>query len=117
MKSLRPRVATHKRHTLSSVKTGAKTGAEADAETIDRLYGLDPVIDTESEGNEGANPTQFVTIACPYCGEFYETRIDLTAGSFDYVEDCQICCQPIDLRVEVNDAAELETVIARQTNA
>jgi hypothetical protein len=87
-----------------------------DAKTIDQLYDLEPVIDTENV-HDGMEPTQFVTIACPYCGESYETRVDLTCGSFDYVEDCQICCQPIDLRVAVNDAGELIDVKALQLNA
>ncbi len=87
-----------------------------DTQTIDELYGLEPVIDVEKV-HVGMEPTQFVTIVCPYCGECYETRIDLTCGSFDYVEDCQICCQPIDLRVTVNEAAELIDVIARQLNS
>ncbi|MES1190052.1 MAG: CPXCG motif-containing cysteine-rich protein [Steroidobacter sp.] len=55
-------------------------------------------------------------IACPYCGESYQTRIDLTGGSFEYVEDCQICCQPITLKVAVNDSAELIGVTALQLN-
>ena len=84
-------------------------------EEIDRLYGLEPVIDVESAG-AGTEGTQCVVIACPYCGESYETRIDLTGGSFEYVEDCQICCQPITLKVAVNDSAELTGVTALQLN-
>ncbi|HVY22418.1 MAG TPA: CPXCG motif-containing cysteine-rich protein [Steroidobacteraceae bacterium] len=84
-------------------------------EEIDRLYGLEPVIDVEKAG-AGTEGTQYVLIACPYCGEPYETRIDLTGGSFEYVEDCQICCQPITLKVAVNDSAELIGVTALQLN-
>jgi hypothetical protein len=35
------------------------------------------------------------TVVCPYCGE--ENAIALDPGSGDaqdYVEDCQVCCQP-----------------------
>ena len=36
-----------------------------------------------------------VTYDCPYCGEQVETTLDLSAGDQTYVEDCQVCCQPI----------------------
>lgn len=85
-------------------------------EEIDRVYGLEPVIDIDEAASKGAEGTQYVVIGCPYCGESYETKVDLTGGSFEYVEDCQICCQPINLKVEVNDAAELANVTALQLN-
>jgi transcription elongation factor Elf1 len=43
-------------------------------------------------------------ISCPYCAEFMEVVLDLTAGSQSYIEDCQVCCQPIQISFEVNDA-------------
>ena len=34
-------------------------------------------------------------VFCPYCGEQNEVSIDPGSGeSQDYVEDCQVCCQP-----------------------
>jgi hypothetical protein len=46
-----------------------------------------------------------IVIHCPYCGESYETVVDLSAGSQRYVEDCAVCCRPIEiaLRVGVDD--------------
>jgi len=85
-------------------------------EEIDRLYGLDPVIDIEATVAQSMEATQCENVACPYCGESYETRIDLTGGSFEYIEDCQICCQPINLKVEVSDAGELISVTSLQLN-
>lgn len=37
---------------------------------------------------------------CPYCGEWVEALLDLSAGDAQYVEDCPVCCRPIvfDLR-------------------
>jgi len=90
-----------------------------DEKAIDKIYGLEPVIDIEGsdehaeDGNEG---TCFVTIDCPYCGESYDTRIDLTGGSFEYIEDCQVCCQPILLKVEVNAENELINIASQQLN-
>ncbi len=35
------------------------------------------------------------TVVCPYCGETNEVALDPGSGSMqDYVEDCQVCCQP-----------------------
>ena len=41
---------------------------------------------------------------CPWCGEPLELSIDASAGSADYVEDCQVCCAPILVRVRIDDA-------------
>jgi hypothetical protein len=53
-------------------------------------------------------------VACPYCGESFETRADASAGPCKYVEDCQVCCQPIEMEVRVDDAGELEELLARR---
>lgn len=44
---------------------------------------------------------EFVSVACPYCGEVIELAVDTSAGSSSYVEDCQVCCQPMQVTVEV----------------
>ena len=81
-----------------------------DPQSIDALYGLEPVFEPGDPGSSQA--TGFVTIQCPYCGESFETAVDLSAGSFTYVEDCQVCCQPIELAGEVDDAGALVGVTA-----
>jgi hypothetical protein len=48
-----------------------------------------------------------ITIQCPYCGEGYETVVDLSAGSQRYVEDCAVCCRPIEVTLQVGDDGEL----------
>ena len=41
------------------------------------------------------------TVHCPYCGEENEIALDPGSGSTqDYVEDCQVCCQPWRVHVE-----------------
>ncbi len=74
-----------------------------DAATIDELYGLEPVFEPGESSRATAFATEFVAILCPYCWESYETQVDLSAGSFTYVEDCQVCCQPIELSCEVEE--------------
>jgi hypothetical protein len=48
-----------------------------------------------------------ITIHCPYCGEAFETQVDTSAGAQRYVEDCAVCCRPIEIAIEVGDGGEL----------
>ena len=43
------------------------------------------------------------TVQCPYCGEFIEVLIDCSIPEQDYIEDCQVCCCPIDFLVTVDE--------------
>jgi hypothetical protein len=54
-----------------------------------------------------------VVIGCPYCGESYETVVDLSAGSQRYIEDCAVCCRPIDIAVTVGDNGDLVEISTR----
>lgn len=47
------------------------------------------------------DPLQTQVIGCPFCGESIEIVLDLSAGGQDYIEDCQVCCQPIQIRFDV----------------
>jgi transcription elongation factor Elf1 len=51
-----------------------------------------------------------ITIDCPYCGESFSTQVDVSAGSQNYIEDCAVCCRPIEMFVEVGDDDELVAV-------
>jgi hypothetical protein len=88
--------------------------ADLNEQSIDELYGLEPVYRPEEVVADRIEPTRFIDVQCPYCAETYETQVDLTAGSFVYVEDCQICCQPIELFVEVDSAGRLRAVNPRR---
>jgi hypothetical protein len=40
-------------------------------------------------------------VVCPYCGESNDVFLDPGSGTRqEYVEDCQVCCQPWRVRVE-----------------
>jgi len=41
-------------------------------------------------------------ISCPYCGEEFETTVDASAGDQSYIEDCFVCCQPIEFSIQVD---------------
>ncbi len=47
---------------------------------------------------------------CPYCGELFTALIDLSSGSSQYIEDCEICCRPIRFQVECADSGELASL-------
>jgi hypothetical protein len=39
---------------------------------------------------------------CPYCGEVISLRVDQTGGKRQFfVTDCEVCCRPIDIEIEV----------------
>jgi hypothetical protein len=85
-----------------------------DSESIDALYGLEPVIEPgmSADGTGAPGGVQFHLVQCPYCGEGFETQIDTSSGSASYVEDCQVCCQPIEFRLEIDHAGALVALSA-----
>jgi hypothetical protein len=46
-----------------------------------------------------------VRIRCPFCGERFEALVDASGGSADYVEDCPVCCRPIELHLRTDATA------------
>ena len=53
-------------------------------------------------------------IVCPYCGEPFETAVDCTAGSQSYIEDCPVCCRPIELYAAFGADGEFQGLQARR---
>lgn len=85
---------------------------QLDDSTVDELYGLEPVF--EPDAIRDAAQLEVVSVLCPYCWESYQTRVDLSAGSSTCIEDCQVCCQPIELTCEVDTAGRLSSVAAER---
>ena len=54
-------------------------------------------------------------IQCPYCGEFIEVLIDCSVEDQAYIEDCQVCCCPINFQVFVEGGSQ-PTVIVSHDN-
>jgi hypothetical protein len=48
------------------------------------------------------------SIRCPFCGERFEALVDASAGSADYVEDCPVCCRPIELHLRTGADGDFE---------
>lgn len=55
-----------------------------------------------------------VEIECPYCGERITLLVDGSAGAQEYVEDCQVCCRPINISVMVNEDEYLQVEVRRE---
>lgn len=55
-------------------------------------------------------------IGCPYCGEEFEITVDCSMGGQQYVEDCPVCCQPIDLSSDVDIEGNLIQVTPRRND-
>lgn len=47
-----------------------------------------------------------VDVCCPYCGSVFTTLADLSAAPCDYIEDCAVCCQPIEFELHVDSRGE-----------
>ena len=52
------------------------------------------------------NVTEAKIIYCPYCGESIEVIIDCSIPEQSYIEDCSVCCRPINFEVSVDESDE-----------
>jgi len=43
--------------------------------------------------------------SCPYCWESITMLLEPSSADQAYVEDCEVCCQPISLRFRAEDGA------------
>ncbi|HYR83270.1 MAG TPA: CPXCG motif-containing cysteine-rich protein [Terriglobia bacterium] len=45
---------------------------------------------------------------CPYCAETISMVLDTSVSSQTYIEDCEVCCRPIQIRYVFEDEAVME---------
>ncbi|WP_445363236.1 CPXCG motif-containing cysteine-rich protein [Microbulbifer sp. ANSA003] len=57
------------------------------------------------------------SICCPYCGEIIKILVDSSVLPQQYTEDCQVCCRPIVLSVELDLNGELSIVAHTEDEA
>jgi hypothetical protein len=53
-------------------------------------------------------------IRCPYCGEMIHVLIDCSVSNQTYIEDCQICCRPINFDVSVGPDGDLAVFVSHE---
>ena len=54
---------------------------------------------------------------CPYCAEPVQLVVDASVGSTRYIEDCQVCCQPMTVCVDVSPAGDVLLQLRREDDA
>ncbi|MBT3277674.1 CPXCG motif-containing cysteine-rich protein [Candidatus Thioglobus sp.] len=42
------------------------------------------------------------SIICPYCGEFVAIEVDCSEPNQHYIEDCSVCCRPINIHTTID---------------
>lgn len=50
---------------------------------------------------------------CPYCWESITMLLEVSVGAQTYIEDCEVCCNPIQIQVAAIDG-NLESFSAEQ---
>jgi transcription elongation factor Elf1 len=45
------------------------------------------------------------SFTCPFCGEEISMVLDLSGRRQTYVEDCEVCCNPLEITYTVEDDA------------
>lgn len=48
------------------------------------------------------NLLEEISINCPYCGEPITVLIDGSLEQQQYIEDCQVCCKPMEIHVVIS---------------
>lgn len=48
-------------------------------------------------------------VECPYCGESWSLSVDTSQGDYTTIEDCTVCCRPIQFtfRCEPGEVVEV----------
>ncbi len=56
------------------------------------------------------------TIQCPYCWETLDISVDPSVREQTYVEDCQVCCQPILIHAIFDETGALSVTGEQENN-
>ena len=79
----------------------------------DALADSEHAHDDEFEPGDGNADTTAV-VMCPYCGESNDIMLDPGGGETqEYVEDCQVCCQPWQMVVTYHANGTADVYIER----
>ena len=52
------------------------------------------------------------TVECPHCGETIDVLIDPSGHQQNYIEDCQVCCRPIEFTIAIEPDGEIAIGVA-----
>ncbi|MDG2353800.1 MAG: CPXCG motif-containing cysteine-rich protein [Gammaproteobacteria bacterium] len=60
------------------------------------------------------NELQQHSIDCPYCGEVIEIDVDCSETNQSYIEDCSVCCRPININVEIDFDEQVSVFVTHE---
>jgi len=63
------------------------------------------------------NRLEEIQIHCPYCGEPLDILVDGSVEEQEYIEDCQVCCRPIDIQTHVSAAGDIQVIPRHEDEA
>jgi len=53
-------------------------------------------------------------ILCPYCNEGITILVDASVEFQEYIEDCQVCCRPIEMTVSFDESGDLTLFVKNE---
>lgn len=53
------------------------------------------------------------TYTCPFCFEPIETLVDPSVLAQTYVEDCQVCCNPMEFSIRISNGEIIDFEVSR----
>jgi len=56
--------------------------------------------------------TDPIEVQCPYCGEGISVEVEPISKPQNYIEDCSVCCRPIEFNVVMGEEG-LEVSVSR----
>ncbi len=66
-----------------------------------------------TDGDLAAELNDVAPVSCPYCGESSGVFADPGGGAIqEYVEDCEVCCQPWLVRVRFEEDGHASVTVA-----
>ncbi len=72
---------------------------------------LEAELDRDFPLGDGTADTD-ATVVCPYCGEAVVIGLDPGSGATqEYVEDCQVCCQPWRVNVSYDGSGAADVAV------
>ena len=54
----------------------------------------------------------FTSIQCPFCGQTFDVAVDTSILNQCFTTDCEVCCRPIEVKIECCDGEIIVTSIA-----
>jgi len=72
------------------------------SEGVPDMSDLQKIFEEASKEAETRPPLQWVDLECPHCGDSFDVCVDPAEGDHSVTQNCQVCCKPVTLAVEVD---------------